>query len=237
MSFGRFHTDGTLAFFLFVLSVTFSVLQYGSLLKLERPESPVDSIPLGERHFRITSRGMCVGGLEVVVSNTEDYEIQGRGLVHVHFGGADYDIRLSLTSAFNSFGQLAAALLRFETDDFDLKIGLREVNPIYLDVIARSGDKSFRQRHTFPGPLLLVPQGEDHFQFRYRFTPVEFASTGPQTFQPLLQTLDLHTEEFEGKAPEDLQLVCAEEAAGYLALDFFAEKVGKLFSFFWGASK
>ncbi len=237
MSFGRFHTDGALAFTLLVFSVTFSVLQYGSLLQLERPESPVDGIPVGERHFQISSHGMCIGGIEFLAYEGDEYEISSRGLVRVRYDAKEYEVRLSLTTAFNSFGQLAAALLRFESDDFDIKLGLREVNPIHFDLIARVKDKVTRHRHLFPGPLLALPQGDDHIQFRYRFAPVEVASSRSQMLAPLLTTLDLDSEEFEGKAPEDLTEVCREETPGHLSLDLFAERLRGLFSLFLGGAR
>ena len=228
MSFGRFQSDLYISFFFFVLASIFVVSQYAALSLRETPESLMPGIPLGDLEYIVTSRGRCVGKIELRSSYHEHYDIDGSAKFLVRYAGVTQEIDIEYSAGFNALRQLAAAFLTLKRGQDQLRVGLKEVNPMFFQFQATLAGKDYEIRRQVPGPIEVIESKDERLNIRYRYLPSLGTFSGATQLNPLMNTLQLQILQQDD---EKGGLVCDEDSLEAINLDPLVSQLGSVMQY------
>lgn len=141
---------------------------------LERP------ITVGSTRYDFLAHGRCIGQLTVELSDQdEQLGILLNGEVRTSLNDRVQVVEISGDFAFNLVGQLGGGFLQLALGAQKITVGLEDIDPIKLTVIAPFFGVDSRRQLSFPGPIELTPDSRGSYRLRYRplsgaQTPVNF---------------------------------------------------------------
>ncbi len=188
---------------------------HGRTNLLERP------IPLGVTNVAFLDGAKCVGSLKIDFSKTEgQMGLILSGSLRTSLQGRVTPISLKGDLAFNMIGQLGGGYIQFEIADQNIMIGLEEINPIQVTLIAPAFGLDSRRKLVIPGPVELSPSGSEAYHMRY--APLGSRET------PMSLMLRQYSREL-GVHPETSEeaFAACEMSTDALAIDAFSDRFRK----------
>jgi hypothetical protein len=179
---------------------------------LERPLTP------GTTRYEFLARGRCIGELAVDLSDQDDQlGILLKGEIRTSLRGQAQVVEIDGDFAFNLVGQLGGGFVKFILGAQKITLGLEDINPIKLTIIAPVFGIDSRRQLSFPGPIELTPDRSGAYRLHYRplsgtHAPLNFIIDKVQS------DLELEVTSSAGKEGS------CEDSEEALALDSLADK-------------
>jgi hypothetical protein len=213
--------DFYLGLAIFIVATSGAVLAFAKIDQHQARVRLVDqTFELGVRKLGIFGPNGCVGTFQIDLSKPDgQLSLLLSGLLRTSTHGRVSSVKLDADFAFNLVGQLGAAVVKLTVDEKLVMLGLEDINPIRVSIVAPSLGLGRRQEFRIPGPIEISPVGARSYQFRYsplgaRETPIGLV---------LRQYADVIGVRVEDSA--ELVAACTPENETALALDEFAEKI------------
>lgn len=174
--------DFLLVTLLFLVSSTTSVMLYQRVLK-ETRRGGLFSEPLriGAHGYQILSNRRCVGSFtNKLVDDGKTLSFTSEGLVRMKVQGMPLNAKLSAQASFNLLGQLGGSIVDVQTENFSIRIGTVNIDPLRIIIKGKVGAGDFKHEFAVPGPIELRRVGLSSYLLRHaRFEALNVAHVEP----------------------------------------------------------